>query len=476
MPARCPMRIPTSAPAGPQLHRVESPFMKAERLVVRAVLSLATLLAACTTVSHQSPAQTVTAAASVASPPPLLTAGPPTPTPPLPAEFQDIALIPGRLRGDWSVIGLITNRSTDSVGQVELEVSLFDADDALLASRTVTPALTTLAPGARSPFSARFPGAGLADHARAEVVAYAPIEMSTTIVEVDRLQAFPTDDGRIAVYGLATNTGRQALEVVDLVLMATSSTGAPIALSDPPAGLSLLEPGASAPFAALLDTNDPSVRLQAFSDARPVAISGEQPLSFSGPVQIRVDPQGAPLVIGILHNEGNDWMTADIVVELRRADELIGLGELELPWPIAPGESQPFLLSEFPGLVERLRSEGIEPADLTATAMLDPAGSKKSTSPPVTLEADVTAQEVIEGSLFLKGTVTNDTSTKVDRPSVVAVLRSTEGGVITAGFVIAGAELAAGESLPFTLTLQLPAGADVSMAEFDLRAAGFRSE
>jgi hypothetical protein len=468
--------IPRSGAMQWQLHRVESTPMITRRVALPALLPIVAILAACTSLSPHSPAEIPTSTSIAMSPPGEQTTALPSPTPPLDAEFQDVTLTPGRLRGDWSVIGLVTNQSSGSVGGVDLEVSLFDANNSLLAVQTVGPALTTLAAGAQSPFAARFSGAGAADHVRVEVIAYHPSGQSSAPVEVEQLETRPTGDGRMAVYGLAVNGGRQTVEIVDLVLMAMSPNGRPMALSEKAAGLSVLDAGASAPFVAVLGASDASVQLQAFSFAQPIASRSSPALSFSGPIRIQVARDGSPLVIGTLHNDSHDWMNADVVVDLRQGDDLVGLGALELPWPLAPGELQPFLMSEFPGLLERTRSLGIEPGNLVATAEIDPAGSRISTSPPITLQADITAQEVIESSLFLKGTLTNGGSEKVDRPSAVAVLRSTQGEVISAGFVVAGTELGAGQSLPFILVLRLPADADLAMAEFDLRAGGFLAE
>lgn len=449
--------------------------MISRRILPRALLSIAVILAACAPLSPSSPPQTTTHAPISTSLPGDQLSALPTSTPSLDAEFQDVTLIPGRLQGDWSVIGLVTNRSEGSVGGVELNVSLFDADDTLLAVQTVSPALTRLAAGSQSPFAARFPGVGAADHARVEATAYAPSNEPPASVEIEQLEVRPTGDGRMAASGLVANGGRETVEIVDLVLMATSASGEPIALSEDAAGLSILDPGASAPFVAVLDTDDPAVSLRSFACAQSVAGGSQPALSLSPSVRIQPARDGSPLVTGTIRNDSLDWMNAEIVVDLHAGDQLVGLGELELPWPIAPGETQPFLISEFPGLLGRTRSLGIDPGNLVATAEIDPGGSDISTSPPITLEADITSQEVIQGSLFLKGTLTNGRSEKIGRPSVVVVLRSTHGEVISSGFVVAGPELDAGQTLAFILTMPLPADADLTMAEFDVRAGGFLS-
>jgi hypothetical protein len=447
--------------------------MISQRIALRVLLSIASLLTACAPGSSPSPAEKPTSATTATSPAGESPTPLPTATPPLVAEFSDLTLVPGRLAGDWSVVGLITNGSDRAVRGVQLDVSLFDAADALLALQTVTPALTILAARGTSPFSARFTSVGEADHVRVEVISYVSSNEPSATVAVEALEARPTGDGRMAAYGVVVNDGRQTVEIVNLALMAISPSGEPMALSGEAEGLSVLHPGASAPFVAVVDTGDRSISLRAFSVAQPISSPSEPAIALSGPVQIQAAGDGSPLVIATLHNDGHDWFTADVVVELHLGDQLVGLGELELPWPLAPGESRPFMMSEFPGALERIRSLGTDPRNLLARLEIDPAGSRRSDSPPVMLEADITAQNVIQGSLFLKGTLTNDTSEQIDRPSAVIAIHSTQGEVIAAGFVVAGPEIAAGQSLPFILTLRLPVDTDLAMAEFDLRAGGF---
>jgi len=154
----------------------------------------------------------------------------------------------------------------------------------------------------------------------------------------------------------------------------------------------------------------------------------------------------------------------------------MGIGELELPWPLAPGESQPFAVLEFPGLETRVSRSGVDPSLLSAESRIDPATAVASSVTPIVLETALTSQETIGATLFLKGSLSNGGPNPVTRPSVMAVVRSTEGDILTAGFVTAADELGPGASLPFVLTLRLPGSVDLAMAEFDVRAAGMPLE
>lgn len=467
-----PLAILSSDALYGDLRRVELPAKIMKCTLFFALISVSAGLASCATAPAEIPAATTSPTSFPSETPNAI----PSATPPLNPEFEDLTLIPGRLPGDWSVIGLIVNRSPFSVGGVELDVSLYDADNSLLAHQLIKPALTTLGPAAESPFLARFPGSGAADHARVDVVAYVPADRSPSSLDVDQLDPRPTGQGEIAVYGRAVNTGHQTIEIEQLVIMATTPTGEPISLSPTATGISLLNPGESAPFVTVLEVGDNSSLLRAFASARAVPRPSESTLRFAEAPQIKTDHEGTPLVIGSLHNNGADWTTAKVIVTLRAGDEIVGLDELELPWPLAPGETQAFLMDEFPGILPRIHAEGIEPSTFNVTSQVDPAGSRIPASPPIPLEARVTSQELIGSTLFLKGTLTNTGSESVARPTAGAVLRSTRGEVLSAGFVTADTVLGAGESLPFIMTLRLPKGVDLAMAEFDVRAAGSHAE
>lgn len=452
--------------------RVESLLRTMTPRLARALLCLSAILAACAL----PPAGVPTAIPASASPQAGSAGAGPATTPPLHAGFLDVSLIAGRYPGDWSVIGLVANSSTDAVSGLEIDVSLFDASDQLLAHQVVRPALETIGPGAQSPFAAHFAEAGAAAHPRAEVIAYHIAAQPPARIEIDQLVTRAADDGRTAVYGRVTNETPERVEIEDLAVLASWSSGAALALSDSVHGLSVLDPGEAAPFTATLDTDDPALRLRVFGSARSIPDEGQLPLSFPVGPRVEVDSEGAPLVLGMVRNDSGDWWTADIIVSLRSGDELLGICEVVLPWPVAPGESLPFLADEFPDLRRRMRGEPIDPERLSVEAQLDPAGSRTTSSPPTTLQASVTTQEVVGGSLFLRGTLSNTASERVERPTVLAVLRSTDGETLSAGFVVAGPVLDPAATLPFVLTLHLPQAADLSMAEFDLRAGGFRPE
>ncbi|MCJ7707821.1 MAG: FxLYD domain-containing protein, partial [Anaerolineales bacterium] len=80
---------------------------------------------------------------------------PPSPTPRMTTEIQELRLLAGPQAGDWRVVGLVANRSSFAVRGVDVRVVLEGAAGTVLAEQLVPLALTNLAPGEVSPFTAR---------------------------------------------------------------------------------------------------------------------------------------------------------------------------------------------------------------------------------------------------------------------------------------------------------------------------------
>src|SRR3989337_1120804 len=93
-----------------------------KRISLHILLSILTGLTACAAPAGlpAEPSPRTTAPASVpANSTPQLVA-----TTALEVDFSEITLIPGRLAGDWTVIGMLTNRSAFAAQGITLDVTL----------------------------------------------------------------------------------------------------------------------------------------------------------------------------------------------------------------------------------------------------------------------------------------------------------------------------------------------------------------
>jgi hypothetical protein len=116
-------------------------------------------------------------------------------------------------------------------------------------------------------------------------------------------------------------------------------------------------------------------------------------------------------------------------------------------------------------------AEGLTVDGLEVDAWVDPLPALEAGLRLVPQAVHVTSFEAIGGTLFLQGTVYNDSGARVISATVLAAVRSTEGLPLTAGWRVAAESLEAGESAAFVLELTLPRGADLAMSEYDVVAS-----
>lgn len=152
--------------------------------------------------------------------------GPADPTPtvtptPLPAAVENVYFHPSPL-GELMVLGEVVNASATDLERVVVEIALFDDADRLLASRTATSALDTLAPGQRSPFAVLFTQSP-ESYASYQATVLSAVPAYLGIMQRDLEPVAMTweqrDQGLVALTGRVRNTG--AVEAVDVLVVAT---------------------------------------------------------------------------------------------------------------------------------------------------------------------------------------------------------------------------------------------------------------
>ncbi len=394
---------------------------------------------------------------------------------PFAARFSELTLQPGAASDAWIANGLVTNDSSVGAVDLKLRLSLLDAQGQTLAIQVIAPLLDRLGPGETSPFTASFGGASQAVRFRAEVAASTAASFVRAAVTVQGLQAVPDASGGISVIGTLANGGNRAAAVAQ-VAVAARAAGKLLAIGTRDAGLSYLRPGESAAFLAHLPIAIPPAQLTAWVDAVETSTPIPLPTAMTASARVATTSQGLPFAVGSVRNADQQARIASLIVTLKDKSRILGLANVELPIPLAPGETTVFAVTSFPGLAARMASAQASLADLIAEVVFDPVASGAAgAADSVPLDVSVTSYEAVGSTLFLKGDVTNHRSTPVQSPTVAAAVRSTEGKPVTAGWLTVALALAPGEKAAFTLPMPLPSGIDPAMAEYDLQAAGFLS-
>ncbi len=276
---------------------------------------------------------------------------------------------------------------------------------------------------------------------------------------------FITAQGELAILGLVSNPDPVPARLQSLSLVAIDPNGQPSARANLRYGPSLLAGGERVPFLAVAAHNPGHARWEAVASAETGDRAGA--IELLGEPDLRFTPQGAPFVLGQLHNPAGEPQVARLLLTLWEGDRLLTLTGLDAPVALGPGEQLSFSATDFPGF--DLRADAVTMEDLRVEARVESVATDATAVP---LAVTVEVFHSVGSALFLRGTVTNQQSRSLDIPAVLAEVRNLNGELWTAGWTVMTGSLGPGEQRDFVLELPLEQAIDPASAEFDLRAYG----
>lgn len=374
---------------------------------------------------------------------------------------------------DVQVVGLVRNLSNQSQTDLQIRVALFDQEDNLLVEQVISPLIRHFTPNETGPFSAMFNGVEGATSTRAEVTAMEPTKLQRASVRVEELATHPAIGGNTAILGYLVNPASDPVLLHALSFLVLDVSGEMIGSASLAAGPSLLEPDSASPFLAMLHGSAQEFTLIPYPDATITKPLLPIEINVSDSVRLQTTSQGIPFVVGEIHNQAGFMRWARLLVSLEDADKLIAFNALELPVPLNPGEIRAFSVTDFPGLASQLEGKYISLDDLDVKVAIEPNLTRSYDEVPIPLEVAIDLFEPLGSSLFLRGTLTNTTQAELREATIIATMRTTAGGLLTAGWISLTERLPPGESLEFVLPLTLPQQVDLVMSEFDIQAIGF---
>lgn len=177
---------------------------------------------------------------------------PPTPTPtPPPVEVVGVAFHETPLGTLWC-LGQVKNTGGQHLSEVVVEVSLFDEEGVLLASKAGFTQLNVVPRGQAVPFAILFdnPPPHFAQY-QASVVAGAPLSLQTRHyleLEAIDIEGAPQGASAYRVQGQLKNTGQDDVEAIRLVVVAFDEAGRVLAQRQADLDVLLLRSGAVTPF------------------------------------------------------------------------------------------------------------------------------------------------------------------------------------------------------------------------------------
>jgi len=178
----------------------------------------------------------------------------PTPTPtPMPFDIVNISFHETLVGSLW-FLGEVHNVSKVPLEQVQVQVSLYDPNDIILALGTAYTALDLIPPDGRAPFVVAFTDPPTA-FAKYQVVPLSGVPAMELPSRYDGLvvgehQGQPIGRASYRVWGTVVNLGNAAAEHINVVVTAYDEEGRVIGMRQGglPPELTILSPGASAPF------------------------------------------------------------------------------------------------------------------------------------------------------------------------------------------------------------------------------------
>ena len=405
-----------------------------------------------------------------------------TPSPTIVPSIRVVShyLSQGPATGEWRVVGLVENQGQQTVGQVQLSVSLIDSTGKVIAEESASTLMSNLLPGEASPFSVSFEGVASPTEAQIETLRQEPANGATTgeqpvdhrpELATELEEFFVTGSGELAIMGFITNPGNRHIALDSLSFLGRAPDDSEKSLAVMQFGPELLAPGETAPFLALAPENSAAAQWIPFHDGRVAERPNPRALEILGDPMLHLTAQGAPFVVGTLANSG-DPAIGSVLISLLDGNRLIGLLQLDAPRPLGNGEQLPFAAFGFPGINLRL-----DPDDPNAIRVETRIEETAVDSAPTLIDMPVNVSMFLSvgSAIFIRGTVHNPMDVDVDAVTVYVEVRASTGELVTAGWSTAGS-FEPGASGEFVLDLPIPAGLDATLTEYDLRAIGLKAQ
>jgi hypothetical protein len=327
--------------------------------------------------------------------------------------------------------------------------------------------------GEESPFAAEFTLTDAPAGAEAELLSYERSEFVRADMEAEVVDTIPIRTGGASALGQVVNSTFLPMYISAVPMVAFNAEGEIIDYALETTFVSALGPRQDTPLGAVFQEEIPfDVQVVTYPDAVQDDRRGENNFELAEPTSI-VTAQGKLVVLGEFQNtnwQQHQWLQAVLVAALD--GEILAVAPVSPPGPIAPGETRAYAVENLPGLTERLSRLHAAIEELSFEILLDLARSKPVEGSVIPLSIHIEAYEAIGSSIFIQGTVDNETTQDVQDASIMASLRSTQGRLRSAGSMMVAEQMDAGASIPFTLALDIPAGENVLMLEFDLIASG----
>jgi hypothetical protein len=325
-------------------------------------------------------------------------------------------------------------------------------------------------PSEEVPFLVSFPAQSSPESIILEVVNFQISGAEDATLEAEITGTTRTPEGKTILVGWITNLENNPAQIHHFYLLTIDSSDQPTAFNSASLVPSSVSSHQRIPFLFALDQvqGQGSVSFHPIIDATIIPNWLEPPFSLPQYPEITLDPQDNLILPGIIQNtdEISRWISA--VVVLRYEDQIVSMASLNPPFPLGPGESRAFGLTDFPGWRTRLNELGGHPDDISIEVFFDPLGCSEFKGQLHHLSVEIHGFETTGSTLLIKGSASNPSPQTLSLPSIQAEIRSTAGILHTSGWILIDETILQGQSMSFILVVRLPEGMKLSEMEIDV--------
>ncbi|OGT27403.1 MAG: hypothetical protein A2Z17_04290 [Gammaproteobacteria bacterium RBG_16_66_13] len=366
-------------------------------------------------------------------------------------------------------MGFVSLVTGPESSEVVLEVSLVDKSGAARAT-DVVPALTPyLLRSSEAFFAARFPDGSSGTDLRVKVVSSRPAPQAIETLVGSIVVTAWLPGGGLSLVGWLENTSRRPIAPTGLVVVGLDVEGLPRASAEGAFMPPVIRPGELLPFRSDVLRPDQVHEWMILAHGLPPVYPRPETVTLDGELAVRQDPQGRPFAVGRIVNGSETPRSARVGILVTMEDEWLSLGVFETLTSLPPRSTLPFVIDDFPGLEERLAAGEADWDDLNVEAFVNEIESDAAV---IQLETEITAYEVIGSRLYLRGQIRNEGASTIAAAAVVAGVLGDGGELLTAGWAAPAERLVPGSQADFLLVMPVPKGADLTLAEYDVRAFG----
>ncbi len=425
------------------------------------------------------PAESQPTAAS-AEPQPTAAPAADAPAPPPPENVIAVDTVRGYRDhyGLLHIVGLVTNYTDRAVDSVEVEITVFDADNNALFSDVTSTGLSTLMPAETTPFAYQVSeDLAEADHYTAAIVGQSVAETERVTIKLDGTMLTIDDAGDLHITGLLVNNTDTPVEISN-ISAATFRMDEELFTAETiqAALVRHLDPGEDGPFRVTMTGPDEGTAnitdYQIYVDAETAAPAEPYDLVISENNTYYMDAYDYFHLVGEITNNSDLYLSVSLVSGIYDVDgNALDAASTDLPtFSLGPGETMPYDFSYWGPLNDKT---GLIDDAASYTVQWDPYWTWESFSVHAKLTTQNDTNEVSSTRVTFTGEILNNSGEEVTSATVIVNLYDVETGELVAtGYGGVYDTIPANGVADYTAWIDIPAEFDFDSVHYTITVYG----